>query len=308
MLKKECPPASAQQPRSHWQADACLLTTALIWGVNIPVVKFATSNVDALVFNAVRMIFSVLTLALLAWLETRHRKLDWRTLPWVNLVFLSIVSGLIYPLFFMLGIKQTTAANTALLMASMPMWTALLSLTFIRERLPTITWMGLLVTFVGTVIVVSAKGDLDLTNQKFLMGNLLILAASMAWASATVISRPLMNSIGPLQLAFFTAALTTPVQLLIASPKISQNVNGLFLPQIIACLFFSGALSTGLAPATWNYGVKRLGGSHAAVYQNVVTLVAVLGGWWVLGEPRLSSQWIGGALTIAGLFIMRRGR
>lgn len=292
---------------SHWQADASLLTTAIIWGVNIPVVKFATLAVDAMVFNAIRMLFSVAALAALAWFESRHRPVNWKNVPWLRVITFSFVSGVVYQSLFMLGIKQTTAANTALLMASMPMWTALLSLTFIGERLAAITWIGLFVTFLGTATVVGAKGDLDLSRE-YLIGNLLILAASMAWAAVTVISRPLMRSISPLQLAFLSCAMSTPIQLLIVSPKIAENAQGLISLQVIACLLFSGGLSTGLAPATWNFGVQRLGGSHAAVYQNVVTLVAVLGGWWVLGEPQLSAQWIGGGLTIAGLFIMRSGR
>jgi drug/metabolite transporter (DMT)-like permease len=302
-------PKAANPPShaSHWQADASLLTTAIIWGVNIPVVKFATVAVDAMVFNAVRMLFSVVALALLAWLETRRRPIDWKRLPWLRIVTFSLVSGVLYQTLFMLGIARTTSANTALLFASMPMWTAILSLTFYRERLPLITWIGLLVTFMGTATVILSSGNINLGSE-FLIGNLLILAASMAWACVTVISRPLMHSIGPLQLAFFSCVMSTPIQLLIVSPWISKNASGLIMPQVIACLLFSGMLSTGLAPATWNYGVQRLGGSHAAVYQNVVTLVAVVGGWWVLSEPQFLSQWIGGGLTIAGLFIMRKGR
>jgi drug/metabolite transporter (DMT)-like permease len=307
-FEKEAPPSKAEpSATSHWQADACLLTTAIIWGVNIPVVKFATLAVDAIVFNAIRMLFSVAALAVLAWFESRHRTVDWKKVPWLRVILFSIFSGVIYQTLFMLGIKRTTAANTSLLMASMPMWTAMLSLIFFSERLPRITWIGLLVTFAGTATVVGASGDVQF-GREFLIGNLLILAASMAWAGVTVISRPLMRSISPLQLAFLSCALSTPIQLLVASPRIPENIQGLLLPQVIACLLFSGGLSTGLAPATWNFGVKRLGGSHAAVYQNVVTLVAVLGGWWVLAEPQLLAQWIGGGLTIAGLFIMRRGR
>lgn len=307
MLKKDSPSSADHPTTSHWQADISLLTTAIIWGVNIPVVKFATFAVDAMVFNAVRMLFSVTALGLLAWLESRHRPFQWKKIPWLRVVIFALMSGVIYQSLFMLGIDRTTSANTALLFASMPMWTAILSLIFFSERLPRITWIGLLVTFLGTAIVVGAKGDLNF-GREFLIGNLLILAASMAWASVTVISRPLMHTISPLQLAFLSCAMSTPIQLLIVSPKISANVQGLILPQVIGCLLFSGMLSTGLAPATWNFGVQRLGGSHAAVYQNVVTLVAVLGGWWVLGEPQLVTQWIGGGLTIAGLFIMRRGR
>lgn len=307
-LKPTDTPPSAPSAASHWQADLSLLTTAIIWGVNIPVVKFATLEVkDAMVFNAIRMLFSVAALALLAWFESRKRPVDWKKVPWLQVVIFSIFSGVIYQTLFMLGINRTTAANTSLLMASMPMWTAILSMIFFSERLPRITWIGLLVTFAGTAIVIGVRDDVKF-GYEYLLGNLLILAAAMAWAGVTVISRPLMRSISPLQLAFLSCVISTPIQLLIVSPRISGNLQALLLPQVIACLLFSGGLSTGLAPATWNFGVQRLGGSHAAVYQNVVTLVAVLGGWWVLGEPQLLSQWIGGALTIAGLFIMRRGR
>jgi drug/metabolite transporter (DMT)-like permease len=75
-----------------------------------------------------------------------------------------------------------------------------------------------------------------------------------------------------------------------------------------AALFYSGVFSTGIAYVTWHVGVRRLGGSHASVYQNVVTLVAVLGGWIGLGEPVLTSQLIGGLLMLVGLLLMRRSR
>ena len=296
-----------EERSGRWLADVSLLISACMWGINIPVVKFATTNIEPLVFNAVRMVFSALALGLLAWAETRWRPTDWKQVRWRRVFAFSLCSGLLYSLLFMLGIKNTTAANAALLMASMPMWTALLSMIFLKERLPQITWIGLGVTFVGTAIVVGAKGQLSL-SLGFLVGNLTILAASMTWATATVISRPLMEKIGPLQLAFISSAMTTPLHLLIAGRGIPEALDQFLTPTILLSVIYSGALSTGLAYATWNLGVQKLGGSHASVYQNVVTLVAVLGGWIVLAEPPLLAQFLGGGLTIAGLFIMRRGR
>ena len=76
----------------------------------------------------------------------------------------------------------------------------------------------------------------------------------------------------------------------------------------MAAIIYSGIFSTGVAYATWHAGVRAVGGSHASVYQNVVTLVAVIGGWLVLKEQPMSAQIFGGLLTIVGLFLMRRGR
>ena len=58
----------------------------------------------------------------------------------------------------------------------------------------------------------------------------------------------------------------------------------------------------------WNYGVQKLGAPHAAIYQNVIPLVAVISAWWMIGETPLSFQILGGALIIGGLVLMRRSR
>jgi drug/metabolite transporter (DMT)-like permease len=278
-----------------------------MWGINIPIVKFATDRVDPLVFNAVRMALSTVTLGLFAlneWWAVPGRRAQ---LSWWRFFAFVLTSSLIYPLLFMWGIDATTAGNTALLMSSMPMWTALLSLVFIRERLPAGTWMGLALTFVGTATVATGGGTVTV-DPKFLLGNLLILSASICWATATVLSGTLLQQLTPLRLAFWSSLLTTPAHLLITSSHIAPAVPTLSSPQMICAILYSGILSTGVAYATWHYGVRQLGGSHAAVYQNVVTLVAVLCGWLVLRESILPGQVVGGILTIGGLLLMRRSR
>lgn len=299
-------------PIPSWLADLSLLITATIWGINIPVVKFATRFMDPLAFNASRMILSTATLALFAWIEARRQK--WSFVPFsspqvdnTRVIIFALCSGLLYPLLFMFGIHRTTAGNTALLLSSMPMWTALLSLAFLHERLRWVTWLGLLITFCGTAIVTGAGGELSLAADHF-RGNLLILLAAISWAAGTVMSTPLLRGISPLQLAFWSSLLTTPMHLWITRHQLPDVWLALDSPPLLATLLYSGILSTGVAYVTWHVGVRRLGGSHAAVYQNVVTMVAVLGGWIALREKPLAAQLVGGLLVFVGLLVMRRGR
>lgn len=319
--------SSVSEPKSSFQwfarhhADLCLLVTALLWGINIPVVKFATSNMDGLAFNALRMVLSTLTLGLILWLELlvnrgndaartpdQHQPTHRLTITvLMQVVAFSLLSGLFYPLAFMHGIHRTTAGNTALLLASMPMWTALLSMIFLSERLVRLTWIGLIVTFVGTALIIQAKGSIDLSGV-YLLGNLLILLGAMVWAAATVVSTPILKFISPLKLAFVSAFLTTPIHLVMNYGTIVEQWHILHRFDVLGCLLFSGILSTGVAYATWHYGVRKLGGSHAAAYQNVVTMVAVIISWVVLAEPVLPLQIGGGAIAIVGLFILRQGR
>lgn len=303
-------------------ADGFLLVTALLWGINIPVVKYATHQMDAMTFNALRMVLSTITLGLCwrfeLWFQSQSAKdrlveaspmenaapsgrIGWR------IAGFALLSGLLYPLAFMEGIDRTTAGNTALLLASMPMWTALLSRLVYSERLSKLTWIGLLITFVGTLLIIQARGGVDFSREHF-VGNCFMLLGAMTWASATVVSMPLLKRVSPLQLAFLSALFTTPIHVGLNLGSISDWLARPSENGVIASVLYSGILSTGVAYATWNIGVRKLGGSHASVYQNLVTLVAVLISWFVLGEPVLVLQVVGGIIAIGGLVLIRRGR
>lgn len=303
-------PATASREitaRERLLADASLLITTIIWGANIPVVKFASGHVEPLVFNASRMVLSTVALGILAAIEMRFVKQPAQRFTKSRFVVFALISGLFYPLTFMWGIERTTAGNTALLLSSMPLWTAIISALFLHERLPPSTWIAFAIAFIGTAIVVVAGGKVHFSSDN-LIGNLLITSAAMLWASGTVISGPLLKQISPLRLAFFSSLLTTPIHLAIVRNKLADALLEFAEPGVLWALIFSGIFSTGIAYATWHVGVRRLGGSHASIYQNVVTLVAVLGGWLALSEPLLLSQIFGGALMICGLLLMRVGR
>lgn len=283
-----------------------------MWGVNIIVFKYAIVDLSTWIFNGLRLVFATLALGVLVGIEHRFAaKKARKPLNVSRLACFCLLSGVVYMMAFARGIELTTAGNTALLLASMPMWTAILSFFFLRERLGATIWAGLAVTFAGTILVTTqASGPVDMGGQ-YLTGNLFVLTSAIVWAGGTVLSKSLLESISPLQLAFIASLTTTPFHLGISLYQLQLDPaawSQVFDPRIAAAIVYSGVFSTGVAYATWYAGVRVVGGSHAAVYQNFVTLVAVLGGWVFLREQILVPQMIGGLLTIAGLLVMRQSR
>ncbi len=285
-----------------------------MWGFNILVFKHAIdikanpAAINPWVFNALRLVFATTTLGILAWIESVYWPAPRVKFSKLRVFAFAMLTGFIYLLVFVKGISLTTAGNTALILSSMPMWTAMLSFFFVHERLPGVTWLGLFITFLGTVLVTTFSGGKVSLASEYFVGNLLMLLAAMSWASGTVLSRSLLQALTPLQLAFISALITTPIHLVIVAPQLSAA-----WPQATQWwtgleIIYSGVFSTGLAYASWHVGVRILGGSHAAVYQNIVTLVAVLGGWIFLREQPLIAQVAGGLLIVLGLVLMRRGR
>ena len=301
-LPEPQPPASS----SRWSADLALLGVALMWGVNIPIMKHGVGLIDRLGFNALRLTLSAAVLGVMVLLEPRK---DVRSRPWMKILLVSVFSGFVYQLTFVLGIRKTLAGNTALILSCTPMWTALLAWMWGLEKLRKLAWVGLAMTCIGAGLVAFAPSKMDLGSD-YLEGNLLILLASFMWALASVLSKPLFEYITPTRLAFLSAAVTLPLHYVLAGPDlvreslqtVSSNSTALW------CVVYSGLFSTGFAYALWNYGVRKVGPSHASIYQNLVPVVALSSGWMIIGEVVTGAQIPGGILILAGLLLMRRGR
>ncbi|MFT7632035.1 MAG: drug/metabolite transporter (DMT)-like permease [Mariniblastus sp.] len=311
-------PASSHV-HSNRIADINLLLVAAIWGVNIAIMKLALNEIDLFRFNSIRLTLSAVVLGIFVWVENKKRNdsalakkaaLDEAAPPrvrkWLTIAAFAIMAGGVYQILFAVGMNRTTAGNTALIMSSMPMWTAVLSFVLLREKLG-LAWVGLTITFLGTLVVTLQKGGFQFDSES-LAGNGLVLLAALAWAMGAVVSRPMLKFVSPIRLAFFSTAGTLPIHYAMPYIMNSPDVAEVWTPKIVACILYSGIFSTGLAYAMWNFGVQQLGPSHAAVYQNLVPLIACIAAWIFLREQISAMQIIGGSLIIFGLYITRRLR
>jgi drug/metabolite transporter (DMT)-like permease len=58
----------------------------------------------------------------------------------------------------------------------------------------------------------------------------------------------------------------------------------------------------------WSYGVRHSGAAQAAVFQNLVPIVAIASAWFIQHDPVTSNQILGGVLILGGLVLVRRSR
>jgi hypothetical protein len=326
-------------------ADLALLAVAVIWGVNIPVMKVALeSGITPYSLNAIRLVVSAIVLLGCAGLEYRTGVRPAAGISRIRIVIYALIVSVAYQYLFLMAVSRTTSANVALIMATVPMWTALGARLFLKEILPAMAWVGLLIAFAGTMIVTvqkqvtpvaevtisevvgsektasvaelalgpiidevkSRQSDLDAATR--FSGNMIALLAALTWASGTVFSRPMLKLISPVQLAACSATIGLPFHVLFAWPTLAVCIPLLQETSLQLCILYSGILSTGLALAMWSYGVKHAGAAQATMFQNLSPIVAIVSAWLWRGESISIAQTIGGAMIISGLVIMRRSR
>jgi drug/metabolite transporter (DMT)-like permease len=287
--------------------DLSLIGVALIWGVNIPLMKTGMDQSDRFWFNGIRLIISAFVLLCLGVREYRRGIRPATDLKRHHVVIYAVIVSVLYQFLFLLGISQTTSGNTALIISTIPVWTAVGATIFLNEKLRGLAWLGLSVAFAGTLIVTFQKDDIGLSREH-LVGNLCILGAALSWAAGTIYSRPLLKKISPLQLSAWSASLGLPFHLLIAAPAILAFPAYATNLSVWMALLYSGVFSTGLALAMWNFGVQYAGAAHAAIIQNLVPVVAMASAFLLRNESVTEPQMFGGGLIIGGLLIMRFGR
>lgn len=308
-------PLQQQKPvESHQSAntasiwpDVSLVGVALIWGINIPFMKTGLDQVDSLVFNAIRLTISAAVLVVFALRERRRGIVPQPGLSKRRvLTYGFIVSGF-YQLCFLLGIARTTSGNTALIIATVPMWTALIARIFLSEKLRKLAWLGLSVALAGTVIVALQKSDVS-AESEHLIGNLFVLVAALAWSTGTVYSRPLLTQISPMQLSACGVVVALPLHWIAAAGRLSEGLEAFQSVSVWMIIVYAGVLSSGLALPMWNFGVRHAGAAHASIIQNLIPLIAIAAAWMTRGETITTGQLIGGSLIVGGLVIMRTAR
>ncbi len=296
---------SALRPRNPQRsAELLLLFTTLIWAVNYPVTKFGLERLDIFVFNSIRY---VVAFALLTGLLAATRQ--WFRVPREDrgpLIRLGVLTGIVYQLAFIVGINLTTAGNTAVLLSTSPLWTALIQARITRTRIRSAMIAGLLVSLTGIVMIVLGSGKRLEFASHAILGDLVCIAAALFWALSTNLQKPLLRRYSTVQLSVVTLGIGAVGLSVMAIPSWTHfHWSEIPFPYVAAALA-SGALSIGLANVIWTYGVEHIGPSRTASFNNLVPILAFIISYLVLDERVTVLQIVGAVITIAGVWISRR--
>ena len=291
--------------------DLSLVLVTLIWGFNFPIIKIVLEVMHPHAMNVFRLWAAALALGIVHYVYQKRAGASFfaplRTHGW-PLLGLGLVGYLFYQLAFIIGVNNTTAGSAALLLSSAPLWTAIFGNIFGFDALRPLAWLGLLAALAGAVVIVlGSTKTIDFSNATF-FGNAVMLIAAIFWGAYTAFSKPLTRHITPAAITFlgllYALPFLTGLGVFYFDTVEWDQLNG----WIWLAIIFSGSLSTGLTVVVWNAAVKRVGPSQTAVYGNLVPVVALFSGAWLLGESITFVQIAGGLLILGGLFLMRRAR
>ncbi|MGI6036668.1 MAG: DMT family transporter [Limnochordia bacterium] len=272
-----------------------ILATVTFWGLSFIASKALLALLSPLQIMVIR--FAIAAIFMLV--------VTGKNLPlpqWEDGLQILLASLLAIPIYFFLentGLQYTTASNASILIATIPVLNLLFGALVAKERIHPGQWVGVSLSLLGVYVLI--RGDLSLAPAT-MRGNLMVLGAALSWVLYTQRAAPLLKKYG-------SVALNT-YQLVLGS----LSLVPLFLFEgrgwppgetwIWLNLLYLGVLCSAVAYFCYLFALEHLGPATTTTFINLVPVVSVLGGVFILGEGLTPSRLLGGSIVVAGVVLV----
>jgi len=278
--------------------------TAIISGFAIFANKIFIVDLDPTIFTAVRAIFVGIIFFIISSYQVKFDYSKFKKFNWKYLLAIGIIGGGIAFLLFFTGLKITTGGRAAFLHKTLPLYTTVLAVFFLKERVTPKQLISLIFLFVGTITLYSASlapADLWLNPS---LGDLLIIAATILWGVETVIAKKAMmlkesNFIVAFGRMFFGALVLFGAVLLLGKFDLLFALQ----PHQIFNLAASTIILFGFV-LTYYWSLKYINVSKASSILLLAPVITLILGFWFLGEPAPPLQLVGSIIILIGAYMI----
>ena len=282
-----------------------LAFSPLCWAGNQVVGRAVQGAIAPLSLNWSRWavaLFVLLAISGPVMLRQRHLLLaHWR------LILVLAVTGILgFHSAVYVGLTETTAINASLIIALGPALILPLSFLLLGDRFVWIQGLGVAVSSLGVLMVITEGHPETLMSLAFNRGDLWLLLASLLWGLYSVLlkRKPAEMNVMALTTAVVLVglALTTPFFLW----DIAQGRRIAPTPFNLASIAFVGVFAGALAYVAWNRGINALGPNKAGLFLHLMPLYGAALATLFLGETLHLHHLAGMTLIMLGLLLTTR--
>jgi len=263
-----------------------------LWGFNFVAIATALESLPPLLSNALR--FSLVLLLLLPFLTRVRGQMG------ILLAIAFIMGVMHFGMIFLAMAVAIDIAPVAIAAQTNVPFATLLAVLILGERIGFWRVGGIALSFIGVLIMGLEPKGLDQINALAL-----ILFSALAYAVAAILMRRIRGA-SPMTVQAWTAATAVPGSLLLSAGLENGQIDALASAPWQA---YGGIAYAALAASIVGHGgmyylIQRYPVTVVAPYFLLAPLFAVISAVLILGERLGLQEIVGGALTLAGVFVI----
>jgi len=278
----------------------------MMWAGNAIAGRALVGSISPVTLSAVRWGLAALILLPLGWQVFKPSSALWQNKT--RFIILGLLGVGSYNVLLYLALQTSTAINVTLIGASMPIWMLLIGMVFYQVKPRLLQLVGAIVSLVGVTVVLTRGEPASLLTMEVVMGDLLIMLATILWALYSwMISRPGQSSerqwpwaeflMAQVLIGFLWTMLFDSVEIATGHAHIDLNYwTG-------ALILFVAIGPSLIAYRCWGLGVNGAGPTVAAFFANLIPLFTALFSAAILGDPPQLFHGLAFGLIVVGILV-----
>ncbi|HEY5112945.1 MAG TPA: GNAT family N-acetyltransferase [Coriobacteriia bacterium] len=294
---------ASAHPRTDIRAIAAAIATLVVWSSafsGVSIVVGPGGGYGAGETALLRFLVASATMGIVA-VFTKMRLPKRADLPRIALA--AVFGITLYHLGFTFGETRVSAGAAGLIIATGPIWTALLAVAFLAERFNRWGWAGVGLAFCGAAAIAFGEGG----GIRFEPMALLVILASISTAIYFVLGKKPLRTYSPLEFTSYVIWIGV-LPMLVFLPGLVQQLP-VAPPSSTAIIVFLGMFPGALAYFLWSYALARMPASTTASFLYAQPVLVMFVAWvWQHAVPGPVTL-VGGALALAGVVLVQtKGR
>lgn len=277
---------------------------SLIFGFSFMFSKVALEIMNPIELIAFRFLLAAITIYILKLFGIIKVNLKGKNIKLILII--SIAEPVIYFIFETLGLNLTSTSEAGLMISLIPVITALVGVFFLKETIKPIQVIFIAMSVGGVIFINVMKEGIKLSGN--LLGILFLFIAVASSAFYNIGTKKATETFTPVELTYvmmWVGAITFN-GILIVNNLIKGTMSSYFLPMMslkaVIPILYLGILSSIVAFFLTGYSISKMPVTQYSVFGNLVTLVSIFAGVFILKEDFFWYHIVGSALIIIGVW------